>query len=438
MSKLDLRNSVGARMVIVGILTLILLIPAFMIESLISERKQRRDEVGSEISRNWGAEQVLVGPVLSIPYKYQAYDDQGKAIDGVRYAHFLPEKLDVKGTVDPDVRNRGIYEIVVYNCDLDITANFQSPQFEALNVATENVLWEYASISLGITDMKGIKDSIEIHWNDQVIEGNPGVVTNDVVSSGISIAVDLTAQQEEYNFRTKLDLNGSHGLFFSPVGKETTMQLSSDWQNPSFTGDYLPTHREMNEDGFESTWRVLHVSRDFPQEWVGARYEVDKSLFGVSLLMSVDRYQKTMRTVKYAIMFIALTFLTFFIIEILGGRPIHPIQYLLIGLALLVFYTLLLSLSEYIAFKFAYLIASAAVITLITFYSTSLFPDKRRSAVIAVVLSLLYGYLYIVLQLQDYALLMGSLVLFVALALMMYLTRRIDWFSVLNYRKTEV
>jgi inner membrane protein len=438
MSKMELKHSIGVRLVIIVLLTFVLLIPSFMILLLISERQQRRDTVAGEISRNWGAKQTLIGPVLNIPFKYRTYKDPNNVVEATLYAHFLPERLDVNGVVNPEVRNRSIYEIVVYDCDLQLSAVFNSPQFEAWNVKAEDILWEDASISLGISDMKGVRDPIRFQWNDEAIEANPGVPSDDLFSSGVSIPVKIAADKAAYTFQTKLRLNGSFELLFSPIGKETTLHLSSAWQNPSFTGDYLPTDRKVNKNGFEADWRVLQVSRDFPQEWVGAKYEVDKSLFGVSLLLSVDQYQKTTRTVKYAIMFIALTFMTFFVLEIRGGRPIHPIQYLLIGLALLVFYTLLLSLSEYIAFGYAYFIASAGIVALISFYSMSVFADKLRAVIVAVVMIILYGYLFIILQLQDYALLMGSLILFVALALMMYTTRRVDWFSVLNHRKTDV
>ncbi len=432
-----MRNSVGIRLIIVGLLSLLLFIPAMMIESLVTERKERRDAVAGEISQNWAAKQILIGPFLTVPVKTQAIIDQQNVFNSIQYAHFLPEKLAINGVVDPEMRNRGIYDIVVYNTKLDVSATFTTPQFDELNVLPENIVWKDAFVSFGITDMKGIKDSITIFWNNEALAANPGVVSQDIVSSGISVPVALTGAMQEYSFQTKLDLNGSFGLFFSPIGKETSLHLSSTWQNPSFTGDYLPTQREVNQNGFSSDWRVLHMSRDFPQKWVGARYEADKSLFGVSLLLSVDQYQQTMRTVKYAIMFISLTFLTFFVIEILSSKPMHPIQYLLIGLALLVFYTLLLSFSEYVAFGLAYLIASAGVVALVTLYSISFLADKLGSAIIALVLSILYGYLYIVLQLQDYALLMGSLILFVALALTMYLTRKIDWFSILKYRKAS-
>ena len=438
MSAMDLRNSVGARLIIVGVLTFLLLIPSIMIRSLISERKERRDSVADDISHNWGARQILIGPVLNIPFKYRVYDDHKNIVDLIKYAHFLPGRLDIDGVIDPEVRNRGIYDAVVYKCSLDVSAVFGTPQFDEMKIDKGNILFEDASISFGISDMKGVRDPILFDWQgNRNIEADPGVPSNDLFTSGISVPVKITPDTSEYSFRTNLKLNGSFGLFFSPIGKETNVRLASNWPNPSFTGDYLPIDRQLGRDGFVAEWSVPHVSRGFPQKWLESRYDLNESLFGVSLLLSVDQYQKTMRTVKYAIMFIALTFLTFFIIDILSGQPIHPIQYLLIGLALMVFYTLLLSLSEYIAFRYAYLIASVAIVAMITFYSTSFLPGKIRSLIVAIVLIVLYGYLYIVLQLQDYALLMGSLILFLALALVMYLTRKLEWFKVLNYSKTD-
>jgi len=242
----------------------------------------------------------------------------------------------------------------------------------------------------------------------------------------------LAQAQSQYNFRIRLDLNGSAGLLFSPVGKETIAELKSDWTNPSFMGDFLPEERSVDGAGFSAKWKVLHLNRNFPQAWTGSQNLVGQTLFGVNLLLAVDEYQKTMRTAKYAIMFIALTFLTFFMIELLSRHTIHPIQYLLIGFALLVFYTLLLSISEYLIFAQAYWIASIAIIAMITLYARSVLANNLQTLVISGVLMLLYGYLFIILQLQDYALLMGSIGLFAVLAIVMYLTRKIDWFGIMD------
>ena len=426
----NLKNSLGTRLFIIAFLTLILLIPSLLIQSLISERENRRDSVANEISQKWGSEQYVVGPVISVPYRYY-YNNGEKTEQSIGYAHFLPENLVIEGTIAPEVRYRGIYKVIVYNSNLSITGNFPPIDLNGFKVPVEDFLLEDAFVSFGISDMTGIKDFVNISWNGSGHLANPGIESNDILASGISITPDLTTG-EKYDFSFELNLNGSTGLYFSPVGKQSRVELSSDWSNPSFTGNFLPAEREVDKNGFTSLWNVLHLNRNFSQQWTGPNQEVTNTTFGVELLLPVDEYQKTMRTAKYAIMFISLTFLTFFMIELLSKKIIHPIQYLLIGFALLIFYTLLLSISEYVVFQLAYLIAAAAIICLITVYSYSVLSDKLKSGLILGVLIILYGYLYILLQLQDYALLLGSLGLFVVLSLVMYLTRNINWFEIMS------
>lgn len=433
MAFLNLKHSIGARLSIIAFLSLLLLIPSFLIQNLISERNDRRNSVAEEISQKWGKEQTIIGPIISVPYRhYIETNDQVEQT--IRYAHFLPEDLNIKGSIGPEIRYRGIYKVIVYNSNLSISGNFQTPDPNSLSIPLKDFLLSDAFVSVGISDMTGIKDFIKINWNDEKHLADPGIKSNDVLESGISISPDLETGDKAYHFNFDLNLNGSSGLLFSPVGKQTTIHLSSDWPNPSFTGNFLPMNREVSSSGFSSDWKVLHLNRNFPQQWLGSNQKVSDSTFGVDLLLSVDEYQKTMRTAKYAIMFISLTFLTFFMIELLSKKVIHPVQYLLIGFALLIFYTLLLSISEYLVFKVAYLLASAVIILLITIYSYSVLSDKLKTGIIFGVLVILYGYLYILMQLQDYALLMGSFGLFIVLALIMHLTRNIDWFEIMSHQ----
>jgi len=432
-----MKQSIGTRLFLIAVLTLILLIPSFMIQALISERKDRRDEAANEISGKWGSEQIVTGPIISIPYNFYTKDAKDNVIRATRYAHILPDDLQISGTLNPEIRYRGIYEVVVYNSKLAISGDFETLDISDLKIPPEDILWGDAFLSLGISDMKGIKELITVDWNGTQYSANPGIESKDVLLSGISLKPMIDEIDKEYKFKIDLNLNGSFGLLFSPVGKQTAVKLSSKWSNPSFTGSFLPTQRKVDNDGFEAEWKILHLNRNFPQKWKGAEHKLVNADFGVKLLLSVDEYQKTMRTSKYAVMFISLTFLTFFMIELLSKKVIHPIQYLLIGFALLVFYTLLLSISEYLVFKYAYLIASAGIIALISFYAKSVLTDMLQTTIIAGILLILYGYLYIVLQLQDYALLMGSIGLFVVLAVVMYLTRKIDWFTILTNPESE-
>ena len=431
----NLKQSIGIRLSIIAFLTFALLIPSFLIQGLVSERKNRRDSVVNEIGQKWGNQQTIVGPLITVPYKH-FYKIGDKVEQAIRYAHFLPGNLNITGSVSPEVRYRGIYKVIVYNSNLSISGDFRSLNLNSLNVPLKDYMFDDAYVAVGISDMKGIKNNIKINWNDKVYTANPGITSSDVVKSGISISPDLETGKK-YHFNLNLNLKGSSGLLFSPVGKQTNVQLSSDWPNPGFTGNFLPVDRKVNSSGFTSRWRVLHLNRNFPQQWTGSNQEVSKSAFGVDLLLPVDGYQKTMRIVKYAIMFISLTFLTFFMIELLGEKIVHPVQYLLIGFALVIFYILLLSISEYVIFKIAYLISSAAIVLLITVYSYSVLSDKIKTGIIFGVLSILYGYLYVLLQLQDYALLLGSFGLFIVLALVMYLTRNINWFEIMDIQSRD-
>ncbi|MFQ5637375.1 MAG: cell envelope integrity protein CreD [bacterium] len=433
MRKNMIKTSVGMRLIIIAALTLVLLIPAVMIQTLIHERQQRRDSAIQEVSDKWGNTQTLSGPILSVPFKVHSKTDKGELITTVKYAHFLPEDLNISGSIRPEIRYRGIYEVVLYNATLKLAGSFSFPDFRDLNIPGKDILWKDSFAAIGITDMKGIKDFITVRWNSHELPAHPGIESNDVLASGIRVKTPLSPEIGKFEFSADINLNGSTGLMFTPIGKETKIEVSSDWANPSFTGYFLPESREVTADGFTAKWKVLHLNRNYPQAWLGSKHQIEASAFGVKLLLAVDEYQKTMRTAKYAVMFISLTFLSFFMIELLNRKVLHPIQYLLIGFALLVFYTLLLSFSEHIVFKYAYLIASAGILSLITAYTKSVLSSTLQTAIIGGILILLYGYLYIVLQLQDYALLMGSLGLFVVLATIMYLTRRIDWFSVMKH-----
>lgn len=432
----NLKHSIGTRLFIISFLMIVLLIPSVFIQNLITERETRRDSVSEEISQKWGTEQAIAGPIITVPYKHY-YKSGDKVEQAIRYAHFLPESLTVEGSITPEIRYRGIYKVIVYNSKLSLSGNFPALDLKGLKISPDHFLTEDAFVSIGISDMTGIKEFVAINWNDREYVANPGIESKDVLESGISISPDMEAGKT-YTFDLQLNLNGSSGLLFSPVGKRTRVRLTSGWPNPSFTGNFLPVRREVSASGFRSEWNVLHLNRNFPQQWLGSNREVTNSGFGVELLLPVDEYRKTMRTAKYAIMFISLTFLAFFMFELLGGKVIHPLQYLLIGFALLIFYTLLLSISEYIVFEYAYLIASAAIIVLISVYAYSVLSDKFKAGIVSGTLVALYGYLYILLQLQDYALLMGSIGLFAVLATVMYLTRNINWFDVMSARSQEV
>lgn len=431
-----LKNSVGARIIIIGALIILLMIPSLMIRSLITEREDRRTSAEAEISSKWGGNQIISGPIISIPFIEYFNDSEGKEYTKQDHIYILPEELNIIGDLNPEIRYRGIFKVVLYNTNLKFKGNFTLKDLKEQNIKNNSIELENANFVLGISDMRGVKDAIKINWNDSEIMGNPGIDDKDLFTSGISSKIQLNADESTYNFEFEINLNGSNDLHFIPVGKVTNVSLSSTWNNPSFNGEFLPESRQIDENGFKSQWRILHFNRNFPQIWRGDQYKIEASAFGVGLIFPVDEYQKTMRTVKYAFMFIGLTFLSFFIIEILNQKVIHPIQYLLIGFGLVLFYTLLLSLSEHIAFLYAYLFSSLSIVVMISLYTKSVLKNNFLVTVVAVILVILYGFLYVILQLQDYSLLIGSIGLFIFLAVVMYLTRKIDWFTVLK-QKTD-
>ena len=425
-----IKSSITLKIASVGILILLLLIPATMIENLIHERQSRRDSVVREISQKWGDSQTITGPFITVPFKTFFKDDKGKTQFNLNYLHILPETLNVTGEIKPEVRYRSLFEAVLYNIKLQFSGNFKLPPMSQLNIDQKNILWDKAYLSLGISDMRGIQDKIVINFNGAAYNANPGLKTNDLAAAGVGTLIRPLTPNEPNRFTFALNLNGSTQISFIPVGESTTVKLASSWPSPSFNGAFLPATREVKKDGFSANWKILHLNRNYPQFWGGSQYKVDSSAFGLQLILTADIYQKSTRLAKYALMFLVFTFAAFFFSEIINKRRVHPIQYLLIGMAILLFYTLVLSLSEYMHFNYAYILSATAVMLMISGYSKAIVSNPKFALTILGILAILYSYLFIVLQLEDYALIMGSVGLLIILAVVMYMTRKINWYEV--------
>jgi inner membrane protein len=449
------KSSVMLKIITIGILILLLMIPASMLQSLVNERQANRDSAVEEITSKWGSNQTIGGAVITIPYSVIQEDEKGKKSTVIEYAHFLPENLNVTGTLTPEKRYRGIYVVMLYNTQLHIQGLFKKPNVELLKIPKERFMFSEAFISFGLTDMKGIKEAIRLKINGKDLEMNPGIETNDLFISGVSSPINL--EDEIINFDAKINLNGSKRIDFLPFGKTTKVTIESPWGTPSFVGASLPDERQVTDKGFKAVWNELHLNRNYPQQGTGRfigiasnsveNYEQNRAVvsspdgvgatkitgelessFGVKLLLPVDEYQKTMRSTKYNLMFIVITFIAFFFVEILNRKRLHPIQYLLVGFAICLFYVLLLAISEHLSFNWAYLIGCVTILTLIIFYTQSVFKNTRITLIFNGILALLYGFFYSLLQLEDYSLLLGSVGLLVILAVVMYLTRNIDWY----------
>ncbi len=414
-------GSLGFKLAFIGFLMLLLLIPSTMILNLVREREQRRMETENGVTAIWGNEQTLVGPVLSIPYV-----EGNKAT--VNHLHILPENLKIEGRVEPEVRNRGIYKVVTYKTVLNVSGSFREIDVSGPGLPESIIANPSSFLEIGINDLRGINKSILIKWNDDVIPVIPGLKSKDISGSGVHAPVNLNSDTV-YNFSFELDLNGSKTLSFVPLGKETNVSIMSPWTAPSFNGAFLPDDKDINDKGFSAFWNVLQLNRNYPQQWTNDQYDVDDSAFGVELITSVDNYRKTERSVKYAILFIGLTFLAFFFSEVMTNKRIHAVNYLLTGFALCVFYSLLTALSEHINYNLAYLVSAVTIISMIGLFAQSLYKTRRVTLIIISILVVLYTFLFVILQLTDYSLLFGNIGLVLILAIVMYISRKIDWYS---------
>lgn len=413
---------------ITGVLILLMMIPALMVQDLVEERKNRQQEVISEVSSKWADAQVLTGPYLSVPYSQTMVAGDGKTTIIGKTMIILPEKLEVNGNIEPQFKRRGIYKVALYKSDLNLKGSFTLK--DAAPAADEVIHWEEAMLCIGLTDTRGIEAQPLANFMDSNYSFGAGMPGNMIGSKGASVRVNLSAltAEQKINFSIPLKLRGSESLQVVPIGKTTSVHLASPWTSPSFTGKFLPEYT-LNEKGFDASWNVLHFNRDFPQVWKNQSFKADEFSFGFSLLQPTDHYAKTMRSVKYAILFIGLTFGFFFLLEALKGHKVHPVQYMLTGIALVIFYSLLLSFGEIIDFNAAYAIAAIATTALITMFGKHLFSTWKNAALLGGFLGGLYAFIFVLIQLEDTSLLAGSIGLFVLVAIAMHLSRKIKWYA---------
>ncbi|HET6559639.1 MAG TPA: cell envelope integrity protein CreD [Prolixibacteraceae bacterium] len=423
-------NSYSVKMIIISGLAILLLIPSFFIQEIIAERIELSEQVKHELYSQWGGKQVIAGPVLNVPFTYQEQKENSQGtIERHGIAHFLPETLKTEGYLKPEIRYRGIYKVVVYESKLKMKGSFVQPDVSHLDVPGGVYNWDAAYFTIGVSDMRGIKNLPELRINNQKYKVEPGVADTDLYQSGITIKADSADLTKPMDFEIDLVLNGSADLSVEPLGKTSEVAIKSDWAQPSFTGGFLPEKREVTKEGFSAQWLVTHLNRNFPQQWVDRKYNTHEASLGVELLIPIDHYQKAMRSVKYAILFIALNFIIFIFIEMKSKTRIHPFQYTLVAFALLIFYALLTSISEQTGFNVAFLISALAVTSLISWYSYSILKNKRSVAWVTLLQVGLYTFLFTILQLQDYALLVGSIGLFIILAIIMRASQHIKWYS---------
>jgi inner membrane protein len=438
------------KIALIGLVALLLQIPVEMIRGLVAERKQTRDGVIADIARGSSEAQRLIGPVLYVPWTRRSaeatttIDESGHSrtvrtekIERGQVA-LLPATLALNGTIDLQQKHRGIYQAHLYTLNATLRGSFVLPPGLAVAEGPGALEWGRALLVLGIQDTRGIRDHMQIDWDGTQPALFPGGVEAAGVPSGIHADLGFLPASKAnatHEFRIALSLLGTERLDIVPVGAATTVSLASAWPHPSFTGRILPdAGTRISSEGFAANWSSSHFATNLAQlhqRCVGSRQcdAFNQHSLAVSFIQPVDLYQTVERSVKYGFLFIGLTFAAFFLFEVLKRLAIHPIQYALVGVALAIFFLLLISLSEHLGFAAAYLIAAASCVTLIGYYVGHVLKSMRRGALFGLALSALYGLLYVLLRAEDHALLMGSLLVFACIASAMIATRRVDWYA---------
>jgi inner membrane protein len=434
--------------IIITLFILILLIPSAMIQNLIKERQERSRETVQKINEKWSRSQTLCAPLLLVPYTTTKLDKDKKPYYEEHTLYITPKNLKINVSLTPEERYYGIYKAILYKSDIHFEGVFL--ELASLKIENSELHFDKAQIAIGITDLKGVTQNPNFKIGDKMLETTVGVVKLFSVSeiavvedidkyssrasysrpatiSGKTLIVNLkdTNWTDSLNFDCTMQLNGSSAISFIPIGQHTAVMVNGQWQSPSFIGSFSPESTIENKH-FNAVWNILSFNREIPDMWSDNNItNLGENSFGVNLIETVDHYQQNMRSAKYALMFIALTFIVFFFVEIFTKKQIQFFQYVLVGIALILFYSLWLSLSEQIGFGLAYLAASAATILMTTIYFYSLIKQKLATFILAGILFILYAFLYIILQIEDYALLFGSIFLFVILGVIMFVSNKI-------------
>lgn len=427
-----------ARIIMVCFLSLGLLIPLEFAKSLIGERAARKNEVVSEVSQLWGSDVQFYGPILKIPYNSYLIstqiDEKTQKSTTVKqastdYIYVFPESLENKTDIKLNKSlKRGIYNPMVFTTNMKFSGNFVKPNLEKLDIPAEIVRWDEATIQINTTNLRSIKSELKIKIGDKLL----GLESRDMADSmyGVLESDKITIDPEQgFNFNFDLTINGSNSIQFIPIGKTTGVSMDANWPSPSFMGAFAAQDdtKKISDAGFHADWKILSINRPFSQIHKSQLPNINQFNFGVRLIEPVDEYQQNERVSKYGFLVIGLTFLIFFLIQIMSKVSIHIFQYTMIGLALVMFYTLLISITEHSSFQIAYLISSVSVVIMLMLYSQSILKQRRFSIFIAASLSSLYAFIYVIIQMENYALLAGSIGLFAILGAVMYFSRKIEW-----------
>ena len=425
------RNSSSFKVVFIGILILLLLIPVSMIQGVIHDRTRVSMDAQNDVMRSWGGEQRVAAPILVVPFICIVSNKRGEPVERRYRAYVLPKDLNIAVDLVPDTRYRGIHEVTVYSAVLKFDGEFRKATLDELPTGTDRILWDEAAIAVGVSDARAITRAPEIAFGAATAGFEPAGIQRDGLPPQIIANVGDPFASGTATFAFDLHLNGTGSLRLMPLGDTTNVAMTSAWASPSFVGAYLPKTRDVTEQGFDAHWQISSLGRSLPDLWIEGAIDADlaaRSEFGVELYVPVGLYQLSLRATKYAVLFIGLSFVAYFLFEAVAKLRLHPLQYLLVGFANTIFYLLLMSLAEHIGFRLAYLLSALACIALITAYSAAVLGKRARASLMTLVLTLVYTFLYMTLKAETYAMLAGSIGLWLTLAIVMYLTRKVDWY----------
>ena len=428
-------NSPLSKLLVTLFIALLLMIPVSAIKDLMRERENRRDEAKTDVINQWGGWQHIAGPVLAVPVEEEYTEHYSERTEvGIKrhYLYILPDSLKMDGNIESQVREKGIFEIELYSGYFTLNGTFSKPEDPLWNLENGRILWDEARLILGLGDVKGLSQAVDLNWNGSPAKFQGGTSGTELFPAGISAETPFN-DSRQVSFDMNVNLKGGGSINFFPMGEETTVSIESDWISPGFSGSFIPTKRELDDSGFSARWDIQALARNYPQFWLDDEVlwnDIYSSNFGVDFLTPIDGYFKSHRAIKYSMLFIFLPFITLFLFEIFAAGKLHPFQYIMIGLTVCMFFLLLLTLSEHMDFGEAYLIAGFASAALVSFYTGAVFRSVIKGGLMALLNALLYLYLYMALASEDYALLIGSLGLFTILGGIMILTRRINWYEI--------
>jgi inner membrane protein len=431
----------GVKLMVVCGLALFMTIPSFFVSSLLDERTSREADVVKEISAHVGGQQTFLGPTLAIPYIIKAKDAQSNDTFGVYLVFPSQASATVKTTTEE--RRRSLFKVPVFQADLKMDAAFDLTGVPAAAPDGAKLDWSRAEMIVGISDARGAQSDAIATIDGKNITMGPAAVSPDMnlgTDQGQQTTLRLFGAKADqwakegalFNVSAALRFSGAQHIAVLAYGKTTHLAMQGDWPSPGFDGGFLPVTRTLNANGFLAEWTVPFIARGVAAEGqVGAIRALDASALGVSFVEVADPYQSVNRSLKYLPLFLGLVFLSYFIFEVTAGKRVHPAQYLLVGVAQVIFYLLLLSLAERIGFDFGFLLGGAATVTLLAANAGWIFASRAQGFRAFGVFGLLYGMIYLLLRLEDDALLLGAIASFAAIAAVMYFTRRIDWYSAL-------